>query len=173
MTDYTAFLQSKIDIARESGFSVSPGAVNPALKPHQRDAVLWAIRGGAHQFGRILEDGAWKRVRSVTQQSDQETWSIQVADDASYTAEGCIVKNCPLQIDIVERLLNRYSNPGDTILDPFGGIMTVPTLAVKHGRKGIGVELNPDYFRDGVAYLREADEQISSPTLLDLLGIGD
>lgn len=77
---------------------------------------------------------------------------------------------CPLQIDIVERLLNRYSNPGDTILDPFGGIMTVPTLAVKHGRKGIGVELNPDYFRDGVAYLREADEQIASPTLLDLIG---
>lgn len=77
---------------------------------------------------------------------------------------------CPLQIDIVERLLNRYSNPGDTILDPFGGIMTVPTLAVKHGRKGIGVELNPDYFRDGCAYLREADMQISSPTLLDLIG---
>lgn len=79
---------------------------------------------------------------------------------------------CPLQIDIVERLINRYSNPGDTILDPFGGIMTVPTLAVKHGRKGIGVELNPDYFRDGAAYLREADEQISSPTLLDLLEMG-
>ena len=77
---------------------------------------------------------------------------------------------CPLQIDIVERLINRYSNPGDTILDPFGGIMTVPTLAVKHGRKGIGVELNPDYFRDGVDYLREADMQISSPTLLDLIG---
>lgn len=77
---------------------------------------------------------------------------------------------CPLQIDIVERLLNRYSNPGDTILDPFGGIMTVPTLAVKHGRKGIGVELNPDYFRDGCAYLREADMQISTPTLLDLIG---
>lgn len=80
---------------------------------------------------------------------------------------------CPLQIDVVERLINRYSNPGDTILDPFGGIMTVPTLAVKHGRKGVGVELNPDYFRDGCAYLREADEQIESPTLLDLLGIGD
>lgn len=46
MTDYAAFLQSKIDIAQESGFAVSPDAVNPALKPHQRDAALWAIRGG-------------------------------------------------------------------------------------------------------------------------------
>lgn len=77
---------------------------------------------------------------------------------------------CPLQIDIVERLLNRYSNPGDVILDPFGGIMTVPTLAVKHGRYGIGVELNTDYFRDGVAYLKEADMQQNVFTLFDLIG---
>ena len=77
---------------------------------------------------------------------------------------------CPLQIEIVERLLNRYSNPGDIILDPFGGIMTVPTLAVKHGRFGIGVELNQDYFRDGIGYLKEADEQLEMPTLFDFLG---
>lgn len=77
---------------------------------------------------------------------------------------------CPLQIDIVERLLNRYSNPGDVVLDPFGGIMTVPTLAVKHGRYGIGVELNTDYFRDGVAYLKEADMEQGVFTLFDLLG---
>lgn len=77
---------------------------------------------------------------------------------------------CPLQIDIVERLLNRYSNPGDVVLDPFGGIMTVPTLAVQHGRYGIGVELNTDYFRDGVAYLKEADMQQDVFTLFDLLG---
>lgn len=77
---------------------------------------------------------------------------------------------CPLQIDIVERLLNRYSNPGDVVLDPFGGIMTVPTLAVQHGRYGIGVELNTDYFRDGVAYLKEADMEQGVFTLFDLLG---
>lgn len=38
--DYMTFLQSKIDIAQESGFTVSPDAVNPALKPHQREAVV-------------------------------------------------------------------------------------------------------------------------------------
>ena len=77
---------------------------------------------------------------------------------------------CPLQIEIVERLLNRYSNPGDVVLDPFGGIMTVPTLAVQHGRFGIGVELNPNYFRDGVGYLKSADEKIEMPTLFDFIG---
>lgn len=77
---------------------------------------------------------------------------------------------CPLQIDIVDRLIDRYSNPGDTILDPFGGIMTVPTEAVKKGRRGVGVELNADYFRDGVGYLQAADVQQGTPTLFDFLG---
>lgn len=64
---------------------------------------------------------------------------------------------CPLQLDTVERLINRYSNKGDKVLDFFGGIMTVPYLAVKRGRYGVGIELNSDYFRDGVAYCKQAD----------------
>jgi DNA modification methylase len=76
---------------------------------------------------------------------------------------------CPLQLDIVERLINRYSNPGETVFDPFGGIMTVPYMAVKMGRDGWANELNADYFRDGLGYLREADAARDVPTLFDLL----
>lgn len=76
---------------------------------------------------------------------------------------------CPLQIDIVDRLIGRYSNPGETILDPFGGIMTVPIEAVKKGRYGIGVELNSDYFRDGVGYLRDVDAENDTVTLFDFM----
>ena len=76
---------------------------------------------------------------------------------------------CPLQLDIVERLINRYSNPGEVVFDPFGGIMTVPYMAVKMGRDGWANELNADYFRDGLGYLREADATRDVPTLLDLL----
>ncbi|MDD5944413.1 MAG: DNA methyltransferase [Clostridia bacterium] len=77
---------------------------------------------------------------------------------------------CPLQIDIVERIINRYSNEGDTVLDPFGGLMTVPMTAVKMGRRGYGIELNADYFRDGVGYLKAAEDEIMTPTLFDLIG---
>ena len=76
---------------------------------------------------------------------------------------------CPLQIDIVERIINRYSNKGELVLDPFGGLMTVPVTAVKMGRRGYGIELNPDYFRDGVGYLQEAENEIEIPTLFDFL----
>ena len=77
---------------------------------------------------------------------------------------------CPLQLDIVERVIERYSAPGDVVLDPFGGLMTVPEVAVKMGRYGWGVELNPDYFRDGVSYLESAEAQIGQPTLFDFMG---
>lgn len=77
---------------------------------------------------------------------------------------------CPLQIDIVERIINRYSNAGDIVYDPFGGLMTVPVTAVKMGRYGIGCELNPDYFRDGVGYLQSAEIEADTPTLLDFIG---
>ena len=122
-----------------------------------------------HHESIILADGAWKKVKEPLNCGEAETWSIQVADDASYTAEGCIVKNCPLQLDIVERLINRYSNPGDVVLDPFGGLMTVPLVAVQKERFGIGIELSADYFRDGVGYLQTAEMQRGEPTLFDFI----
>ena len=77
---------------------------------------------------------------------------------------------CPLQLDIVERIINRYSNEGDMVLDPFGGLMTVPMTAVKMNRYGYGIELSCDYFRDGVGYLQEAENEIETPTLFDFMG---
>ncbi len=76
---------------------------------------------------------------------------------------------CPLQLDVVERIINRYSNEGDMVMDPFGGLMTVPMTAVKMNRRGYGIELNPDYFRDGVGYLQAAEDEIEMPTLFDFM----
>ena len=80
---------------------------------------------------------------------------------------------CPLQLDIVERIIDRYSNKGDLVYDPFGGLMTVPMTAVKMGRRGYGCELNPDYFRDGVGYLQEAENEIDAPTLFDFIDMSE
>ena len=76
---------------------------------------------------------------------------------------------CPLQLDVVERAIERWSNPGDLIMDPFGGLMTVPYMAVKMDRRGVGIELNSDYFRDGLGYLQEAEDARDVPTLFDLV----
>lgn len=76
---------------------------------------------------------------------------------------------CPLQIDIVERIINRYSNVGETVFDPFAGLFTVPYIAAKMDRYGIGTELNEDYFRDGVGYLKSTDEDVKQISLFDFI----
>lgn len=75
---------------------------------------------------------------------------------------------CPFQIDIVDRLINRYSNPGELVYDPFCGLGTVPVRAMKLGRRGAGSELNPGYFADQVHYCRATERELSMPTLFDL-----
>ncbi|WP_314435892.1 DNA methyltransferase [Massilia timonae] len=74
---------------------------------------------------------------------------------------------CPFQIDIVDRLINRYSNPGDVVYDPFCGLGTVPVRAMKLGRRGAGSELNPAYFADQVHYCCAMEREVSMPTLFD------
>ncbi len=68
-------------------------------------------------------------------------------------AKGNELHICPLQFDIVDRAIVQHSMAGETVMDPFGGLMTTPYRAVKLGRLGIGIELNPDYFADGVRVL--------------------
>lgn len=74
---------------------------------------------------------------------------------------------CPLQLDTIERLVNRYTNKGDTVYDPFSGIASTGYQSILMGRKYYGCELNPDYFRDGLGYLETAEREELSPTLFD------
>lgn len=74
---------------------------------------------------------------------------------------------CPLPIGIVKRIINRYSNPGDVVFDPFGGLSTVGVCAVELGRYGDVVELNNESFRDGLGYLKAAEAKVNMPTLFD------
>ena len=105
------------------------------------------------------EDAVWDDInRMRTLNSEQKRRDMQM-------------HVCPLQLDIVERLITRYSNEGDKILDPFGGIGTVPKLAISMGRYGIAVELNTSYFRDGVGYCKAEEAKLDVPTLFDFMAM--
>ena len=78
---------------------------------------------------------------------------------------------CPLQFDIVDRLIERFSSAGDLVFDPFAGLGTVPMRAVLKGRRGRGSELNPDYYRCSTAYLADAERDAATPSMFDLLGL--
>lgn len=76
----------------------------------------------------------------------------------------------PLQLDFIERCVRLYSNPGDTVFTAFGGVSSELYMAVKLGRKALGIELKPSYWRTGVEYLRELEAEMDAPSLLDALG---
>lgn len=105
------------------------------------------------------------------------SWQFDVWDDinrmltlnSSQSSREQELHICPLQFDIVDRIINRYSNPGDKILDPFAGIGTVPYRAIKAGRYGIGIELNQISYNDSIWYCKRMEEDVASPTLFDLV----
>ncbi len=76
---------------------------------------------------------------------------------------------CPLAFDIVERIITRYTNKGELVLDPFAGLATVPLIAIRLGRRGYGIELAWNYWRWGVEYMKEEERKNKIPTLFDMV----
>ena len=72
---------------------------------------------------------------------------------------------CPLQLDVIERALVLWSNPGDVVLSPFAGIGSEGVVSLQKGRRFVGTELKPSYFRDAAANLR-----VATKTQGDLFG---
>lgn len=80
---------------------------------------------------------------------------------------------CPLQLDVIERAIDLWTNKGDTVLTPFAGIGSELVSAIKLGRKAIGIELKPNYFDYAVKHCQEAERKMAQPTLFDLLPESD
>jgi len=72
---------------------------------------------------------------------------------------------CPLQLDVIDRGLELWSNPGDVILSPFMGIGSEGYEALKTGRKFIGIELKESYYKTAVKNIKEADSFRKNGTL--------
>ncbi len=70
----------------------------------------------------------------------------------------------PLQLDVIERTVIMWSNLGETVLTPFMGVGSEVYGAVKHGRRGVGVELKAAYFRQAVKNL----ESLSAPPVMEV-----
>ena len=103
------------------------------------------------------ESGTWKKVKSVDPKGTSDVWSIEVEEDHTYLAEGVVVKNCPLQLPVIERVVGLWSNPDDLVFTPFGGIMSEAYQAVKMGRKAFAIELKETYFQVGVRNMQNLD----------------
>lgn len=77
---------------------------------------------------------------------------------------------CPLQLGVIERCLELWSNPGDVILDPFAGVGSVGYKAVQMQRRFVGIELKTSYFDQAIRFLKEAEMVATQPTLFGRQG---
>ena len=75
---------------------------------------------------------------------------------------------CPMPFDEVDRIIKLYSNPGETVGDPFGGIGTTGVRSILLGRKAVLTELNTTYAKCGNMYMKESEQKINIPTLFDI-----
>lgn len=76
---------------------------------------------------------------------------------------------CPLQLDVIERAVKLWSAPGDLVLSPFSGIGSEGYVAVRNGRRFVGIELKPSYYRIACKNLDEAVREASQRTLFDFV----
>ncbi|NIV12910.1 MAG: site-specific DNA-methyltransferase, partial [Aliifodinibius sp.] len=71
----------------------------------------------------------------------------------------------PLQLDVIDRVVELYSNPGEIVLTPFMGVGSEVYSPVSHGRKAIGIELKDSYFKQAIKNLKEVKSRYSHSQL--------
>ena len=95
----------------------------------------------------------WQRYASPVWMDIDQTRTLQYRGGRDEKDEQHI---SPLQLDVIERCIDLWSNPGDVVLTPFLGIGSEVFAAVEMGRKGIGIELKPSYFKQAVKNIATA-----------------
>lgn len=139
--------------------------------------ISWGGKGHPHSFS--ADDGLWQPIKSVEVAGLAETWNIRVAEDASFMAEGCIVKNCPLQLEVIRRCILLFSNPGEIVFSPFAGIGSEGYVALggkspKTGkylhdpRRFYGCELKDEYYEQAKKNLASACANRASAKAMSL-----
>ena len=75
----------------------------------------------------------------------------------------------PLQLDVIDRIVELYSNAGETVLTPFGGVGSEVYSPVSMGRKAIGIELKDSYYKQGIENLKTASNRFKKGEQLSLI----
>lgn len=110
----------------------------------------------------VYSHHVWRRYASPVWMDIRQTNTLQYQSARDEKDERHIA---PLQLDVIERAIQLWSNPGDTVLSPFGGIGSEGYVAVKMGRKSVSIELKDSYYRQNVRNHEMAATEAAQPTL--------
>lgn len=131
----------------------------PTLNPKQAELFFELLH-----YQQAAVEPVWNDIRqSYTLNGDRGKKQARDPRDIKHV--------CPLQIDVIRRAIELYSNPGDVVLDPFNGIGSTGYVALEMQRKYIGFELKDTYFEQSIKNLKEAaQDEVAQLDLLSLAG---
>lgn len=138
--------------------------------------VQHKLKGAVHEFqgdqppasfdsDRDYSIQVWQRYASPVWFDIRQTRVLNVAQARENGDEKHI---CPLQLDVISRSIDIWTNPGDVVLSPFAGIGSEGYEAVRMGRKFVGIELKESYFNTATRNLTDAEDIKNTPVLFDM-----
>lgn len=148
-----------------------------AIRNHPQELLFATLRRDASKSAPAQADyvlvfrAPGENPSPVTHPIDENTWirwarpvwadvrSTDVLPDAGSRDDDDERHLAPLQLSVIERCVKLWTNPGETVLDPFAGIGSVPVVALRSGRRALGVELKPSYFRVARRFLEQEQMQ--------------
>lgn len=120
--------------------------------------------GKSHQVGYSI--AVWQRYASPVWFDIDQSRTLNYRAGKDSQDEKHI---CPLQLDVIARSIDLWTNKGDTVFSPFAGIGSEGYEAIRLGRKFIGIELKESYWKLAAKYLKEIESQSNMPDLFSLL----
>ena len=121
---------------------------------------LVTMRAPGEQMERVTHDDypveKWQKIASPIWTDINASDTLQFRSAREHDDERHI---CPLQLEVIRRGIELWTNPGDTVLSPFAGIGSEGYVAVEMDRNFIGIELKESYYNQAVANLYQADAQ--------------
>ncbi len=150
---------------RKDSSDSRPALIDQVLlfkKPGDNDVPIRPVDNGEMDNETWIEwaNGIWLGIR--------ETETLQYSKARGADDEKHI---CPLQLGTIERCIKLYSNPGEMVLTPFGGIGSEAYMAVKLGRKATLIELKPEYYNIAISNLKRAEAETTKQDMFSLSGI--
>lgn len=121
--------ENAVPITHAEGLRYYAGKNDPGGEGVQRSHNIW----------RAYASPVWMDIRQT------HTLNVRAARDEKDEKH-----ICPLQLDVIDRVMQLWSNPGETVLTPFMGVGSEVYGAICAGRRGIGIELKPSYYRQAV-----------------------
>ncbi len=153
--------ENTVPVAHETGFSSYAGST-----PVPEE--LYAHMGETTQQENRLSQWIWRRYASCIW-DDIRIDRVLPYKEAREPEDEKHVH--PLQLDVIERSIQMWSNPGEVVMTPFMGVGSEVYGAVFNGRKGLGIELKPSYFKQAVRNVTRAKSDASASIPVDLVAL--